>query len=110
MRSLISSNTLQITARSPRSLQRGAPPQIQKQESKTGVSVEKLETAMADVMEALSSISTYKQEALPKMRNAINQFKELAAKGEELIQQLEKGHKLEMQLKKSIATGMIRLG
>ena len=75
-------------------MQRGAPPQIQKQESKTGVSVEKLETAVADVMEAPSSISTYKQEALPKMRDTVNRFKELASKGEEQIEQLEKSHKL----------------
>jgi len=30
------------------------------------------------------------------MRDTINQFKELAAKSEEQIQQLEKGHKLEL--------------
>lgn len=58
------------------------------------VSVEALKTSFADVMEALDSISTYKQEALPKMRDTINQFRELADKGEEQIQQLEKGHKL----------------
>jgi uncharacterized protein YaaN involved in tellurite resistance len=44
-------------------------------------------------MEALDSINSYKQEALPKMRETIEQFRELAAKGEEQIQQLEKGHK-----------------
>jgi len=69
--------------------------EIQKQSMEANVSVETLKTAFADVMEALDSISTYKQEALPKMRDTINQFKELAAKSEEQIQQLEKGHKLE---------------
>ncbi len=68
--------------------------EIQKQSMETNISVEKLRTAFADAMEALDSINTYKQEALPKMRLTINQFKELAAKGEEQIQQLEKGHKL----------------
>ena len=68
--------------------------EIQKQSMQANVSVETLKTSFADVMEALDSISTYKQEALPKMRDTINQFKELAAKGEEQIQQLEKGHKL----------------
>ncbi len=68
--------------------------EIQKQAMDTDISVETMKTAFADVMEALDSISTYKQEALPKMRDTINQFKELAAKGEEQIQQLEKGHKL----------------
>ena len=68
--------------------------EIQKESMETSVSVETLKTAFADVMEALDSISTYKQEALPKMRDTINQFKELAAKSEEQIQQLEEGHKL----------------
>ena len=71
-------------------------PEIQKQSMDTDISVETLKTAFADVMEALDSISIYKQEALPKMRDTINQFKELTAKGEEQIQQLEKGHKLDM--------------
>lgn len=68
--------------------------EIQKQSMETNISVEALKTAFADVTEALDSISTYKQEALPKMRDTINQFRELADKGEEQIQQLEKGHKL----------------
>ncbi|MBN1235433.1 MAG: toxic anion resistance protein [Methanotrichaceae archaeon] len=68
--------------------------EIQKQSMEANVSVETLKTSFADVMEALDSISTYKQEALPKMRDTINHFKELAAKGEEQISQLEKGHKL----------------
>lgn len=70
--------------------------EIQAQSMEANISVETLKTAFADVMEALDSISTYKQEALPKMRDTINQFKELAAKSEEQIQQLEKGHKLEL--------------
>ena len=70
--------------------------EIQKQSTEANISIETLKTAFDDVMEALDSISTYKQEALPKMRDTINQFKELAAKSEEQIQQLEKGHKLEL--------------
>ena len=70
--------------------------EIQKQSMQVNISVETLKTAFADVMEAMDSISTYKQEALPKMRLTIDQFKELAAKGEEQILQLEKGHKLEL--------------
>ena len=68
--------------------------EIQKGSMEANISVETLKTAFADVMEALDSISTYKQEALPKMRDTIIQFKELTAKSEEQIQQLEKGHKL----------------
>ncbi|MFB3765308.1 MAG: toxic anion resistance protein [Methanotrichaceae archaeon] len=68
--------------------------EIQRQSMDANISVETMKTAFADVVEALDSISTYKQEALPKMRDTINQFRELAAKGEEQIQQLEKGYKL----------------
>lgn len=68
--------------------------EIQKQSMQANISVETMKTAFADAMEALDSISSYKQEALPKMRDTINQFRELAAKGEEQIQQLEKGQKL----------------
>ena len=68
--------------------------EIQKQSMEANISVETMKAAFADAMEALDSISTYKQEALPKMRDTINQFRELAAKGEEQIQQLEKGQKL----------------
>ena len=70
--------------------------EIQKQSMQVNISVETLKTAFADVMEAMDSISTYKQEALPKMRLTIDQFKELAAQGEEQILKLEKGHKLEL--------------
>ena len=80
--------------RSNAQMLKGQGAEIQKQSMEANISVETLKTAFADVMEALDSISTYKQEALPKMRDTINQFKELTAKSEEQIQQLEKGHKL----------------
>lgn len=38
------------------------------------------------------AISTYKQEALPKMKETINQFKELAEQGEKQILRLEQGN------------------
>ena len=68
--------------------------EIHKQSMEANISVETLKTAFADVMSALDAISTYKQEALPRMKETISQFKELAEKGEQQIQQLEKGHRL----------------
>lgn len=68
--------------------------EIHKQSMETNISVETLKTAFADVMSAMDAISTYKQEALPKMKETINQFKELAEKGEQQIQRLEKGNRL----------------
>ncbi len=45
-------------------------------------------------MAALDSISSYKQEALPKMRDTIIQFREMADNGEQQILRLERGQKL----------------
>jgi len=68
--------------------------EIQTRSENANISPEDLNAAFDDAMEALESISTFKQEALPKMRETINQFRELAAKGEEQIVRLEKGQKL----------------
>jgi len=67
---------------------------IHKQSLETSISVDTLKTAFTDVLSALDSISTYKQDALPKMRETIHQFRELADNGEQQIQRLEKGQKL----------------
>lgn len=67
--------------------------EIQRQSMQASISVETLKAAFADVMDAMDSISSYEQEALPKMRDTINQFRELAARGEEKIQKMEMGHK-----------------
>jgi uncharacterized protein YaaN involved in tellurite resistance len=66
--------------------------EIHKQSMETNISVETLKTAFADVISAMDAISTYKNEALPKMKETINQFKELAEQGEKQIQRLEKGN------------------
>lgn len=68
--------------------------EIQKQSLQANISAETLKQAFADVLSALDSISTYKQEALPKMRETINQFRDLADEGEKQIVRLEKGHHL----------------
>ncbi|WP_372632502.1 toxic anion resistance protein [Cohnella sp.] len=67
---------------------------IHRQALETSVSVETLKQAFTDVLAALDSISAYKQEALPRMRDTISQFRELADQGEQQIRRLEKGQKL----------------
>lgn len=90
---LLNQTTNELIASTSRMLKnQGA--EIQKQSLETGVSVDTLKQAFADVLSALDSISTYKQEALPKMRETIGQFRQLADDGEKQIQRLEKGHKL----------------
>ncbi len=90
---LLNQTTNELIASTSRMLkEQGA--EIHKQSLETSISVETLKQAFTDVLSALDSISTYKQEALPKMRETINQFRELADDGEKQIQRLEKGHKL----------------
>ncbi|MDQ6419366.1 toxic anion resistance protein [Paenibacillus sp. LHD-117] len=67
---------------------------IHKQSLETSISVDTLKQAFTDVIAALDSISVYKQEALPRMRETINQFRELADVGERQIQRLERGQRL----------------
>jgi uncharacterized protein YaaN involved in tellurite resistance len=68
--------------------------EIYKQLIEPDISIEGMKNSFADTMEAFDSISAYKKEALPKIIETTNQFKELAANGEELIQKLERGNKL----------------
>ncbi len=90
---MLNETTNNIIASNARALKdQGA--EIQRRSMETNISVDTLKVAFADAMEALDSISTYKQEALPKMRDTINQFRELASRGEEQIEKLEKGQKL----------------
>lgn len=68
--------------------------EIHKQSIEANISVETLKTSFVDVMSAMDAISSYKQEALPRMKATIDQFRELAEKGEQQIQRLERGNQL----------------
>ncbi|WP_219837290.1 toxic anion resistance protein [Paenibacillus sp. R14(2021)] len=90
---LLNQTTNELIAGTSRMLkEQGA--EIHKQSLETSISVDTLKQAFTDVLSALDSISSYKQEALPKMRETIQQFRELADTGEKQIQRLEKGHQL----------------
>lgn len=67
---------------------------IQKQAIEASVSVDTLKQAFSDAISAFEAISSYKQAALPKMRDTINQFRALSDEGEKHIQRLEKGKAL----------------
>lgn len=62
---------------------------IQKQASETAISVDTLKSAFNETLQALDDISAYKKEALPRMRETIHAFNELAATGEARISQME---------------------
>lgn len=68
--------------------------EIQKQASESMLNAETLKKAFSDCMEAMESVSKYRQEALPRMSQTILEFKDLAEKGEQAIQRIEKGNQV----------------
>lgn len=65
--------------------------EIHRQSMESSITVDTLKIAFQNCMDAMEAISSYKQEALPKMKETINEFKELAEKGEKQIQRMEEG-------------------
>lgn len=63
--------------------------EIQRQATEATVSPETLKQAFADALGALDDISTYKQEALPRIVQTIQEFKQIAEKGEARLKQME---------------------
>jgi len=68
--------------------------EIHRQAMEANISVDTLKTAFTDILSAMDEISAYKQAALPKMKQTILEFKELAEAGEKQVQRLEKGSQL----------------
>jgi uncharacterized protein YaaN involved in tellurite resistance len=78
-----------ISATSKMLKEQGA--EIHKQAEEAGVSVETLKGSFSDCMQALEDISTYKQQALPRLKKNIEDFRALAEEGEKRILRLENG-------------------
>ena len=63
---------------------------IQKQASETAINIETFQAAFSNMTQALDDISTYRQNALPMMRDTIDKFTAMAEEGEAVIQRMEK--------------------
>jgi len=63
---------------------------IHEQSASANISVEDLKSAFSDTFDAFDQISTFKQEALPQMRTAIDELKQLTDDGEKRLEQIEK--------------------
>jgi len=63
---------------------------IHKQATETTISPEVLKQAFYDALSALDDISTFKQQALPRMYETVSHFRELAETGEKEIARLER--------------------
>ncbi|MBQ9042628.1 MAG: toxic anion resistance protein [Eggerthellaceae bacterium] len=76
-----------ITATSRMLKEQGA--EIQVKASEANISAETLKASFADTLQALEDISTYKQQALPRIKATIADFQEIAAEGQKHVDRLE---------------------
>ena len=63
--------------------------QIQKQATEANISTDTLKASFADTIQALEDISTYKQQALPRIKQAIAEFQSIAEEGQKHIDRIE---------------------
>lgn len=63
--------------------------EIHRQAAESAISIDTLKQAFADTMEALDEISTYRRDAIPKLRSTIDGFQELVVEGEAAIRKIE---------------------
>ncbi len=64
---------------------------IHRQASESTLNTDVLKNAFEETFNALDDISNYKREALPRMRQTIEEFQEIAAVGEQRISEMERG-------------------
>lgn len=64
---------------------------IHEQASESSLNTEVLKSAFEETFNALDDISNYKREALPRMAQTIEDFKQIAATGEQRISEMERG-------------------
>jgi uncharacterized protein YaaN involved in tellurite resistance len=84
----LNKNTEQIIESTSRML-REQGSEIQKSSMESMISPEVLKTSFADAIAAIDDISKYKEKALPKMQETINQFYEMTQEGQEVVDKIE---------------------
>lgn len=62
---------------------------IQKQSAETMISPEVLKAAFDEAIAAVDELSVYKESALPKMKETINVFNEMAVQGQKVVERIE---------------------
>ena len=63
--------------------------EIQKNSAETMISPDVLKAAFQDAIQAIEDVSTYKQEALPKMKETIAMFSDMAEDGQKVVEKIE---------------------
>lgn len=63
--------------------------EIQKHSAETMISPDVLKASFAEALQAIEDVSTYKEQALPKMKETINMFSDMANDGKKIVEQIE---------------------
>ncbi|WP_458406199.1 toxic anion resistance protein [Methanobrevibacter sp.] len=66
--------------------------EIQKHSAETMISPEVLKASFAEAIQAIEDVSTYKEQALPKMKETIEMFSDMADDGQRVVDKLEIGN------------------
>ena len=63
--------------------------EIQKHSAEAMISPDVLKASFAEALQAIEDVSTYKQQALPKMKDTINMFSDMAEDGQKVVEKIE---------------------
>ena len=66
--------------------------EIQKHSAETMISPEVLKASFSEALQAIEDVSTYKQQALPKMKETIQMFSDMAEDGQKVVEKIETGN------------------
>lgn len=84
-----------ITATS--SLLRTQGVEIQKQSMNANISIDALKKSFSDTLLALEDISLFRERAIPQMERAIEQFRDIAAEGEQQLKRMDSGNRINLE-------------
>ena len=63
--------------------------EIQKHSAETMISPDVLKASFAEALQAIEDVSVYKEQALPKMKETIDLFSEMANDGKQVVEKIE---------------------
>ncbi len=66
--------------------------EIQKHSAETMISPDVLKASFSEALQAIQDVSTYKQQALPQMKETIQMFSDLADDGQKVVEKIETGN------------------
>ena len=66
--------------------------EIQKHSAETMISPDVLKASFAEAIQAIQDVSTYKEQALPQMKQTIDMFSDMAQDGQKVIAKIETGN------------------